>query len=398
MCRDLVRIHNLKFLCLLEAKVLASYADDVWFLNTHKVFDNEEHCHNFGCSPLGRIWIKWDPSFVSFSPTFLSSQLIHGIISMGSLPPFQISVIYAANSFEERASLWNKIRDLIPSSPTPWMVMGDLNCYRFHNEKAGGNVLASGRLQELNGTIFDCGLHELASVGLFYTWHNQRSDQPIHIKLDRVLVNSYFLDHFPLAHYKVTPPLCSDHSPLITNFSSSNRLPTRFLFKNYWTFMDGFWDDVLNSFLQPPVKGPICHLHQCLQNLKGALRRREWASSNHLSNLTLELKNKQHICLEHIQNRPLDSSLNAALKEINSNLAGLQASWSSRVSQRAKAKWLSHGEDDLGFMYAKIRARRNHNNLSEIADTHGTHSNPQDIASAFIRHFKNLFNIYPLSH
>ncbi|KAI0522770.1 hypothetical protein KFK09_005155 [Dendrobium nobile] len=392
LCRDLIRAHNLKFLCLLEAKVTPSSVDDNWFLSSHMVFENESHCHNFGCSSLGRIWIKWDPSFVSFSPTFLSSQLIHGVISMGTLPPFQISVIYAANNVDERASLWNKIRELIPSSPLPWLVMGDLNCYRFHNEKAGGNPVPSSKLQELNGTIFDCGLHDLASVGLFFTWHNQRADEPIHIKLDRVMVNSCFLDHFPLAHYKVASPNGSDHSPLITSITSNNRLPNRFLFKNYWTFMDGFWEDVLTAFSQTSNKGPICHLHHCLQNLKGALKKRVWASSNHLSNQILELKNQQLICLEKIQLMPLDPSLNSSLKNINSNLASLQASWASWVSQRAKASWLSQDVDDLGFLYAKIRARRNHNNIFEITDDQGIHATPQDIASAFIRHYKSLFN------
>ncbi|XP_020699578.1 uncharacterized protein LOC110111873 [Dendrobium catenatum] len=356
---------------LLNSSVIATPSGDAALLNQN-----------------GRIWIKWDPYFVSFSPTFLSSQLIHGVISMGTLPPFQISVIYATNNVDERASLWNKIRELIPSSPLPWLVMGDLNCYKFHNEKAGGNHVPTSKLQELNGTIFDCGLHDLASVGLFFTWHNQRADEPIHIKLDRVMVNSCFLDHFPLAHYKVASPNGSDHSPLITSIASNNQ----FLFKNYWTFMDGFWEDVFTVFFQPSNKGPICHLHHCLQNLKGALKKRVWDSSNHLSNQILELKNQQLICLEQIQLMPLDPSLNSSLKIINSNLTSLQASWASWVSQRAKANWLSQDVDDLGFLYAKIRARRNHNNLFEITDDQGIHATPQDIASAFIPHFKNLFN------
>ncbi|XP_020699621.1 uncharacterized protein LOC110111903 [Dendrobium catenatum] len=298
---DVPNLQTLSFFCLLEAKVHSSSVDDDWFIHSHRIFDNEMHCHNFGFSILGRIWIKWDPTHISFSPYFISSQLIHGIISVGSLPPFQLSIIYAANTFEEQTSLWTKIRELTPSSPLPWMVMGDLNCYRFPNEKAGGTPASASKLSELKGLVFDCGLHDLASVGLLYTWHNQRSNHPIHIKLDRVLVNSDFLNHFPQAHYKITAPVCSDHAPLFTSITSPNGLPCRFLFKNYWTFMNGFWDDVLTAFSEPFLKGPICHLQHCIKVLKGLLKNRSWTSSNFLSNSILELKCNLQICLDNIQ-------------------------------------------------------------------------------------------------
>ncbi|KAI0499346.1 hypothetical protein KFK09_020249 [Dendrobium nobile] len=190
----------------------------------------------------------------------------------------------------------------------------------------------------------------------------------------------------------VSQPMCFDHSPLITSTSTPHSLPNYFLFKNYWTFMDGLWDDVLSSFSQPSTRSPICHLQHCLQVLKWALKRRIWFTSNYISNSILEQKNKPHICLENIQTSPLDIHLNTSLKEINVHLASFQASWASWISQRAKERWLTQGEDDLDFLYAKIHARRNQNIFYEIFDANGSLSSHQDIDDAFIQHFKGHFN------
>ncbi|KAI0496570.1 hypothetical protein KFK09_022890 [Dendrobium nobile] len=114
-----------------------------------------------------------------------------------------------------------------------WVIMGDFNCYRSENEKSDGQNTHNSQLGELNKVIFDCGLLDLASVGLFYTWYNQRLDSPIHIKLDRMLTNNAMLERFPDAFYKVLPTHSSDHSPLILDVSNCDKNPSRFIFKNF---------------------------------------------------------------------------------------------------------------------------------------------------------------------
>ncbi|KAI0489401.1 hypothetical protein KFK09_029243 [Dendrobium nobile] len=134
-CRSLIKDQYLKMLCILEAKVSASSMDDLWFLRSHRLFENEGSCNNFLDSAPGRIWIKWDSSVFSFHQLFSSSQLIHGVISVGSFPPVYLSVIYAANTMEERKSLWDNLLDNIPPLDQPWVIMGDFNCCRFESEK-----------------------------------------------------------------------------------------------------------------------------------------------------------------------------------------------------------------------------------------------------------------------
>lgn len=213
-CRDLIRSHQLQFLCILEAKIHPSSSMDTWFMNTHHLFENEGSCNNFAHSDPGRIWLKWDASVILFSETYSSSQLIHGLFSYGSSSSVYISVIYAANSLNERRLLWDSLKDLNPGPSQPWIVLGDFNCCKSPSDKAGGSPLLADRLGELLNVTFDCGLVDLSSVGLNFTWLNQRIEQPIHIKLDRIMVNSALLDLFPLCLLQGPP------SPLLGSLSS----------------------------------------------------------------------------------------------------------------------------------------------------------------------------------
>ncbi|KAL0907108.1 hypothetical protein M5K25_025651 [Dendrobium thyrsiflorum] len=291
-CKDLVNSHKLKLICILEARIHSSTLLDPWFVNMHRIYENEGSCNNFNISSPGRIWLKWDASSVTFSPHYASPQMIHGTFYFGSTS-ILISVIYAANSVDSRKSLWEDLRRMIPSSPMPWVVLGDLNCCRYADDKAGGTAIPMDRLGELNNIIFDCGLMDLSSVGLHYTWFNQRPELPIHIKLDRTLINDVFLEYFPAAFYKVLPPSCSDHSPLLLIPKALSFKPSRFLFKNYWMNMEGFWEEVLSAFACQHNSSPVSAFYCCLQNLKNALKNKNWSSSTFLSNSICDLKDKQ---------------------------------------------------------------------------------------------------------
>ncbi|XP_020691184.1 uncharacterized protein LOC110105860 [Dendrobium catenatum] len=252
-------------------------------------------------------------------------------------------------------SLTTKRTRLTFARDQPWVILGDFNCCRFETEKATGSLLTDSRLGELNNMVFYYGVQDLSLVGLFYTWFIQRVDNPIHIKLDRIIVNSILLDCWPSTYYKIDTPLGSDHSPLIFKPSHDKPISARFMFKNYWINMEGFWDDVFSAFSIRTPRFPFASFYHSLNCLKRILKNKNWASSYFLSSSILELKNKQHNFLLEIEAHPLCGELNHDLKCINENLASLRSSWSSWIFQRAKALWFTHGEDDIGFLYAKLR-------------------------------------------
>ncbi|KAL0914365.1 hypothetical protein M5K25_014709 [Dendrobium thyrsiflorum] len=218
-CKDLARHFKLDLLCVLENRIHADSFQDPWFRLNHCVFDNEESCNNFDLSRSGRIWVKWNPSTIQFSPTFVSSQTISGNVQSGSYSNFFLSVIYASNSQSER--------------------------------KSGGSPLLPSQLWDLNNFIFDMGLLDLASKGLNFSWFNQRANDPIHLKLDRMLINDKWLENYPNSYYEIASPICSDHSPIILHPNQHFRTTHRFLFKNFWTNQDDFWFELLSIFSTP---------------------------------------------------------------------------------------------------------------------------------------------------
>ncbi|PKU60948.1 Putative ribonuclease H protein [Dendrobium catenatum] len=296
---------------------------------------------------------------------------------------------------EDRKSLWSSLLDLASHIDSPWILMGDFNCYRYDYEKGGGVPSSTAKVGELNSFIFNSGLQDLKSVGLLFTWFNQRSDSPIHIKLDRMLINPSFLDLFPMAYYKVDAFSGSDHAPIILLPSMHQKAMTRFMFKEFWLNLDNFWEVLLLSFEKPVGASPISAFYDSLKFLKCAIRNKNWASANFLSNTILQLKNQQALCLDYIQRDPINPELNLCLKNTNEQLNAAHLAWSSWISQRAKAYWLSQGEDDLGFLYSKIRARGNCNMIKELLTPSGLLSTHSEIAHALVDHFKALFNANP---
>ncbi|KAL0913533.1 hypothetical protein M5K25_016998 [Dendrobium thyrsiflorum] len=262
-----------------------------------KVFNLEESCNNFNCSSPGRIWLKWDPDKIQFMPFFISAQMIAGTIVYGTSKPFLLSIIYASNNQEDRRILWDDIRSISPNGDTPWILMGDFNCCRYPSDKLGGNALHQNQLCEFNNLIFDANLTDLASVGLPYTWYNQRTDNPIHIIIDRMFINDAWMETFPNSHYVIKPPACSDHSPIVLLPGRKTTSHHRFLFKNYWCNSNEFWFLLFSIFSKKTPGHSFIALCSLLKQFKLSIKKNKWASSHLLADHLSLLQRQQDMCL-----------------------------------------------------------------------------------------------------
>ncbi|KAL0921107.1 hypothetical protein M5K25_008142 [Dendrobium thyrsiflorum] len=380
-----------------ENRIHFSSLHNPFFSANHKVFISEDSCHNFNYSQSGRIWIKWNAAKINFIPSFTSQQMIMGQVSYGNQPSFTLSVIYASNDHSDRSLLWDNIRSTAPDHLSPWIIMGDFNCCRFATEKLGGNTLTHSRLWELNSLIFDAKLEDLHSVGSSYTWFNQRLDRPIHIKLDRILVNEAWSSTFPHSYYSIQAPSCSDHCPLILHSPVNFSVKHRFLFKNYWTSLDNFWSLLLDVFSARPIGNYLVDFCSKLKALRSLIKENSWANSNYIMAQLDDLHLQQTMYLEQISLEPMNPSLNNSLKIINQHIATATNRHASWVIQRAKAAWLSQGEDDLKFLYGKIRQRRALNNAAFNLSA-STIPERLEAIRGIILHFQELYNPAPPEH
>ncbi|PKU60663.1 uncharacterized protein LOC110092977 [Dendrobium catenatum] len=392
LCKNLVQSLRLDMLCILENIIQLSSLSDPFFFNSHLVFDFEDSCNNFHCANPGRIWVKWDTGRITFNPLFISSQLVAGMVYYGNNAPFLLAVVYASNSLEDRKVLWEEIRNIRPSQGTPWITMGDFNCCRYPSDKLGGNVLHQNQLFDFNSLIFYTNLFDLASVGYTYTWYNQRSVNPIHIKLDRMLVNGDWLATYPKSHYVIKSPAGSDHSPIVLLPGFVVDFQHRFLFKNFWLKSQRFWYLLLANVSVKPKGQPFAALCAMLKQLKTDIKKESWASSKPLASHIDSLYREQRDCLNSLNQGCDIESISKSLKTINVQLAEASSTWYSWVAQRAKSKWLSRGEDDLKFLYSKIHLRRNYRSAAiSLAMSHLDVSY-DDVIKNTISHFQRIYN------
>ncbi|XP_020690503.2 uncharacterized protein LOC110105345 [Dendrobium catenatum] len=337
---------------------------------------------------------KAKPSYVNVvsKKSAKGKEIISGAVSVANSPLMEISVIYASNSSLERKDLWDFIVKVAPPGNFPWALIGDYNCCRYASEKLGGTPISHSNLSDFNNMIFNNKLVDLHSVGCKFTWFNQRPDNPIHIKLDRVLVNDGWLNVFSNSYCSFQSPSCSDHCPVILHPGGLNRVFHRFLFKNYWTKIDGYWKHILHLISSPCLGNPLSHLCNSLKNLKGEIKKEKWASSTSVKRHLDSLHQKQRDLLDSLQVDPLNPILNHDYKVNNialTNFTSLQASW---IIQRAKVNWLKHGEDDLKFLFGKIKRRLGSSNSIANLMACNPNSTRAEVITSILHHFQELYN------
>ncbi|XP_020693913.1 uncharacterized protein LOC110107837 [Dendrobium catenatum] len=333
-------------------------------------FVDEASCHNFDLNSSRRIWVKWNASKLCFKPTMISSQLISGTIWVANQPILQLSVIYASNSSLERKVLWDSIAQSSPANQFPWALIGDFNCCRFTSEKLGGSPITLSALTDFNNMIFSNGLKDLNSVGLKYTWFNQRSDNPIHIKLDRVLVNEGWLNAFA--------------DSCITGFL------LKIIGLSLTTIGVIFW----RFFLNLVMAILLSHFCKSLKLLKGCIKKEVCSSSSIKRHLDALMK-KQVDLLGKLQDDHNNLALNLSCKDVKAELVNFNSIHTSWTIQRAKVNWLKNGEDDIKFLFAKIRTRRGGNKSVANLLASNPSSSTSDVISAITDYFQDLYNPVP---
>ncbi|KAI0494853.1 hypothetical protein KFK09_024999 [Dendrobium nobile] len=390
-CKRLISAFQLDLLCILETRILLPSLLNPFFCDSHVLFPAEGSCHNFNLATPGRIWIKWNASKINFTPTSITPQSISGLVEGSNFTSFLLTAVYADNERDSRILLWDSIKNLVIPPTQPWILLDDWNCCRFATDKMGGSSLTHNNLGELNSLIFDTNLEEMNSVGNNYTWFNQRISNPIHIKLDRVFVNGDWITSFPSSYYSVQAPSCSDHCPLVIHSPKISTAHHRFLFKNYWTNIDAYWFILLDVFSTTQIGNPLADFCLKLRTLKKRLKLEPWTNAKAVYEHLDSLLNLQSFYLDQISVDSNNNGLNCKLKDVNDKIStytSLKVSW---IIQRAKAAWLTQGEDDLKFLYAKIRKRRASSNAVVNYAT-STNSLNADAISDILNHFQLLYN------
>ncbi|XP_043697190.1 uncharacterized protein LOC122647970 [Telopea speciosissima] len=265
------------------------------------------------------------------------------------------SAVYALNSLEGRMELWREISGIASGVVEPWAVMGDFNTVRHQNEKMGGDAIHQGVVDEFNSCIFNSGLADLKWRGEFFTWNNNQSGtRRICCKLDRVLVNSAWLDKLRFSEANFLCPEYPDHSPIALNILDNlNSGPKPFRFFDAWTHHKDYDEVVKRGWLKAinVNLNPFLRFAAKLKNVKSELKC--WNKES-IGDVFKNVKDAEHD-LGRIQYDlslyPLDDSLVVLEKEAKGKLWAALQMEERFLKEKSRVRW--PGPDGFGAGFYK---------------------------------------------
>ncbi|GJZ47930.1 RNA-directed DNA polymerase, eukaryota, reverse transcriptase zinc-binding domain protein, partial [Tanacetum coccineum] len=218
---------------------------------------NSVHSTN-GC----RIMIGWDKDKVDVMVVHMTRQVMLVVIKIIKLKQKVFcSFVYASNSGIERRSMWNELRRFKAiTSGCPWIFMGDFSVTLNLEEHFGGGSKVNSDMQDFGDCVNDIEVGDVNCTLLFCTWIKSPSKLETSIlkKLDRVMVNSDFIDHYGNANARFLPFLISDHSSVVLHIPNTlEKKKNSFRFSNFVADKEEFIDVVKSEWKNELKKAQV---------------------------------------------------------------------------------------------------------------------------------------------
>ncbi|KAL8503681.1 hypothetical protein ACS0TY_022415 [Phlomoides rotata] len=136
--------------------------------------------------------------------------------------PCCIVNIYAPCVFSEKIELWDRLVSVINQNPSACIcVIDDFNSIRIEAERDGRAMLPNPRdISAFNSFINDVRLIDLPLHGRSFTWY--RANGSCESRLDRILVNSLWLQRWVNSFLKGLRRSISDHCPILLEINAKD--------------------------------------------------------------------------------------------------------------------------------------------------------------------------------
>lgn len=163
----------------------------------------------------GEIALMWIEE-TNIECLWKSNHLLHCIIkdSVGSRK-WDLFACYGTPYYRAKKTFWDSLVEQVSKVDDPWLMIGDLNEVVDALEKFGGRPVWRKSLY-LQTFLNDTGGVYLGFRGRKFTWTNgQEGLALIKERLDRAVVNDYWILHFPKATMEHLEMEMSDHCPIL---------------------------------------------------------------------------------------------------------------------------------------------------------------------------------------
>lgn len=328
-----------------------------------------------------------------------TSQLLHFQVTHPSLlHSIFLTCVYAKSTRSERQELWDDLMVLSTGAQScPWAVGGDFNSILSLDEYAGASTPDLSSISDFNGFLSQSDFQEISTTGGLFTWTGVRRTGRVWKKLDRLLFNSEWLQHFPGGSVEVLSRATSDHAPLLyrVQFPQAS-VPRSFKFQSMWTGRKDFLDVVKDSW-EAPVDGfGMLRFSLKLRRLKQVLR--VW-NRDKFGNVLLKAKEAE-MDLKVKESRHDASGLAADLVDLQQAQAHYLRTLSEEEAfwkQKARIRWLEDGDRNTKFYHASVSSKRAKLPIHRIKDDAGNWiDSPDVIGQHAVYFFQNLLAPAPL--
>ncbi|GKA67000.1 hypothetical protein Tco_0766808 [Tanacetum coccineum] len=343
------------------------------------------------CLKGTRIIMGWNRNDVDVVVINQDDQVIHTRVWM-KLERKEVfcSFVYAHNKYTQRRSLWKSLDEFHQYVRNrPWTIMGDFNASLFLDESTASGSKVDIAMREFRDCVNMIEVSDVQRTGLQFTWNQKpKGGDGLLKKLDRVMANSEFQDHFVGAHAIFKPYRVSDHSPAVLCIPMLSRTcPKPFKFFNILTSHDKFSDVVKDVWDQH-----ICGFHMFrvvkkLKCLKKPLRKLLYEKGNLHANVV-----RIRADLDSIQASLDVDPFNATLREaeakcvVEFNQAVLLEE--RLLKQKAKVQWLAEGDANSAYFHKAVKSRTSRSRIDVITNSEGVVFQNSSVPDAFVSHYE----------
>lgn len=368
--KALLRKHKISVAALLETKIkIVNKAKVLANLGGWCLLDNYSYSYN------RRIWVIWDAKQVSVSCLVESDQFLHCRITiLETAECFLASFIYAANSTQERVTLWSDIRSIGAKFREPWIIAGDLNTTLLYDERVRNGSIVPCDVSELATLVEDIEVVDLRYTSCKLIWCNNHGDveNRLYCKLDKALVNEAWLHSYDAAEAIFLPPQNSDHNPCLIKVKPDVFLGNHiFRFCNMW-LKDLSFPTIFTNAWNTAISGT--HMYKVVKKLKLVKQGLKNLHRSEFENITarVQLLKGQ---MEHVQELVRLNSGDRPLIILERHLKEkYQCSVTTELDllkQKTKADWLSMMDSNTTYFHARVKEKHIQARITSIHSEDG---------------------------
>jgi exonuclease III len=257
--------------------------------------------------------------------------------------PWWFTGVYGPQSDALKVQFLQQLRLVRQDCTGPRVVGGDFNLIYQAEDKNNSN-LDWAKMGRSRRFINDVELHEIPLLGRKFTWSNER-ESPTLVRLDRVCATDGWDHLFPDCILQSSASTISDHCPLLLGLHEFTHGNRRFHFESFWPRLDGFLEEVTQSWEQPVVascpqqvladkfKRLSCHLQSWSQRKVGNIKEP--------LQFAKEVLHQLEIAQDSRMLSPPENWLRCQLKKHAIGLTSLER---TMARLRSRLNWLKEGD------------------------------------------------------